>query len=110
MEQVLALEVEPLAGREPLREGERRRAARVGPAELGQLVSEGWIVERLAPAGLEGVERRDQRLRDEAPAVLAEGQLHDVPLPAPAKPALPLLRGSVEPTPRAASTYARTRS
>ena len=87
VEQVLALEVEPLAGREPLREGERRGAAGVGPAELGQLVSEGRIVECLAPAGFEGVERRDQRLGDEAATVLAVSQLH-----------------------RAASTYARTRS
>ena len=109
VEQVLALEVEPLARREALRERERRRPARVRPSEPVELLVEGRVLLRLAPAGLELVERRNQRLRDESAAVLAIRQLHRVPLPAPAKPALPLSRGSVEPTPRTSSTYARTR-
>src|SRR5205823_3884745 len=93
--------VEALARREALRERERRRPARVRPSEPVELLVEGRVLLRLAPAGLELVERRNQRLRDESAAVLAIRQLHRVPLPAPAKPALPLSRGSVEPTPRA---------
>src|SRR5205085_7429694 len=100
VKQVLALQVEPLARGEALGERERRRPAGVRAAELVQLGAEGFVRPGLVPARLELVERRDQRLGDEAAAVLAVGQLQSGPLPAPAEPALPLLRGSVEPTPR----------
>src|SRR5207247_11406865 len=87
VEQVLALEVEPLAGREALREGERCRPAAERVAELDQLGPKGRIGPGLVPSGLELVERRDQRLGHEPSSVLPVGQLH-----------------------RAASTYARTRA
>src|SRR2546430_11697491 len=74
--------------------------SRSRPADLAQLGAEAFARPGLVPARLELVERRDQRLGNEAPAVLAIGQLHSGPLPAPAEPALPLLRASAEPTPR----------
>jgi hypothetical protein len=74
VQQVLALQVEPLARREALGERERRRAAGIAAAELVQLLGERRVVTGRTPTGRELVERRDQRLRDEAPAVLAVGQ------------------------------------
>ena len=71
VEQVLALEVEALAGREAVGERERRRAARVRREQVVQLRVEGVVGERGAPAGLELVERGDQRLGHVAPAVVA---------------------------------------
>ena len=64
--------------------------SRPSAVELG---CEGRVGRCLVPAGLQLVERRDERLRDEAPAVLAE-------------PAVACRLGHV----RAASTNARTRS
>ncbi len=72
VEEILPLEVDPLAGREALRERERRRAAGVRREERVELGAEALVLLRGAPAGVELVERRDQRLRDVAPAVLAE--------------------------------------
>ena len=72
VEEVLALEVDPLAGREALGERERRRPARVRRQQVVELGAEGVVGERLAPAALELVERRDQRLGDVAAAVVAE--------------------------------------
>ena len=74
VEEVLALQVEPLAGRESLGERERRRAARIGGQQPVQLAGERVVRLGLAPAGLELVERRDERLGDETPAVLPVGQ------------------------------------
>jgi hypothetical protein len=71
VEQVLALEVEPLAGREALRERQRSRAAAVLAPEPVELGCERVVGLRLAPACLELVERRDQRLGHVTPAVLA---------------------------------------
>ena len=62
VEEVLALQVEPLAGREALGERERRRPAGVLAAELVELAAERRVGLRLAPAGLELVECREQRL------------------------------------------------
>ena len=74
VEQVLALEVEPLARGEALGQRQRRRPPRIAAAELVQLVLERRVLAGRAPAGLELVERRDQGLGHEAPAVLAVGQ------------------------------------
>src|SRR5207247_2649027 len=87
MEQVLALQVEALVGREPLGERDRRGTAPVRAAELVELRPEPGVWPRLPPARLELVQCGDQRLRHEAASVLAVGQLH-----------------------RAAFTYARTRA
>src|SRR5207249_5878813 len=87
VEEVLALQVDPLARREPLGQCERGGSAAVVTPEAVELVAERVVVLGLAPAGLELVQRGDQRLGDEASTVLAVGQLH-----------------------RAASTYARTRA
>ncbi len=87
VEEVFALEVDPLAGGEALRERERRRTARVRREEGVEFGAEALVLARGAPAGVELVERRDQRLGDIAPAVFAE-VTHA----------------------RAASTYARTRA
>ena len=86
VEEILALQVEALVRREPLRARERRRPACVRPRELLELRREGRVRLRGAPAALELVERGDERLRDVATAVDPVGQL------------------------RAASTYARTAS
>ena len=72
VEEVLPLEVDPLAGREALRERERRRPAGVRREQRVELRAEAVVLLRGAPAGVELVERGDQRLRDVAPAVLAE--------------------------------------
>ena len=89
VQQVLALEIHALPGQEALRERERRRPSSVLPAEGVELVREGRIVRRLAPRGFELVQRGDERLGDEPPAVLAEPAFAHC---------------------RAASTNARTRS
>jgi len=72
VEEILPLEVDPLAGREALREGERRRAAGVRREERVELRVEALVLLRGAPTGVELVERRDQRLGDVAAAVFAE--------------------------------------
>ena len=70
--QVFALEDDSAAGRgEALGLVERRRAADVALAEPFELLAKRGVGERLVPAVLELVERRDQRLGDVAPAVLA---------------------------------------
>ena len=61
-----------MPGREALGERERRRPAGVRRQQVVELGAEGVVGERLAPAALELVERRDQRLGDVAAAVLAE--------------------------------------
>ena len=67
--QVLALEVQPLAGREPLGEGDGGWAPDVRASELVELRAERRVVLRLLPGGGQLVERRDQGLRDVPPAV-----------------------------------------
>jgi hypothetical protein len=71
VQEILALEPEPLAGREALRKRQRSRPPAVRAAELVQLRVEERVVERRAPARRELVERRDQRLGDVAAPVLA---------------------------------------
>jgi hypothetical protein len=70
--QILALEIDLLPRREALAQRERRRAPDVRRRELVQLGEERRILARLAPRAVELVERRDERLRDVAPAVAAE--------------------------------------
>ena len=72
VEEILPLEVDPLPGGETLGEGERRRAARVRRQQAVELGAERVVGESLAPAALQLVERRDQRLGDVAAAVVAE--------------------------------------
>ena len=69
VQQILALEVEPLARREALGERQRRRAAAERGQEVMELGVERRVVARFAPACLELVQRRDQRLGHVAPAV-----------------------------------------
>src|SRR5205807_10558307 len=71
VEQVLPLEVQ-LVRREPLGARERRRPAHEGASERVELVVEGGIALRVAPARLELVERWDERLRNVPAAVRAE--------------------------------------
>jgi hypothetical protein len=71
VEQVLALQVEPLVGSEALRAGEGRRPAGVAAAELVELRAEALVRERGLPHGRELVERRHERLGDVATAVAA---------------------------------------
>src|SRR6185503_4733444 len=89
--QVLALEVDPPAGCEPLNQRDRRRATDVRPAELVQLRAIGGVVLGLLPSGGQLLECGDQRLGDVPAPVLAKGLLQ-------------------RRQPRAASTYARTRA
>src|SRR5205823_8743892 len=72
VQQVLAFQVEALVRGEALGARERRRAAGERAPERVELLAEGGIALRVAPAGLELVERRDQRLRDVAAAIAAE--------------------------------------
>ncbi len=76
VEEILALQVEPLRGGEPLGAGERRRPARVGAGEVVELGVERLVGERRGPCARELVERRDQRLGDVAAAVGAVGGAH----------------------------------
>ena len=73
VQQVLALQVDALVGREALGARERRRAARVVRQQLVQLArgTPSSLAQR-RPAARQLVERRDQRLGDVAPAVGAE--------------------------------------
>ena len=72
VQEVLALQVDPLAGREALGERQRRRAGRrTSRPQLVELGAERGVLRRCAPARLELVERRDQRLGDVAAAVRA---------------------------------------
>src|SRR5262249_45129943 len=78
MHEVLALEIETLAGGEALRERERRRPARVGALEVTERPTEGRVVTRLVPGRRQFIERRDQRLGDVTSAVLAvEADAHE---------------------------------
>src|SRR5581483_471334 len=72
VQEILALQIDALAGREPLRERERRRPARVRRQQVVQLAVECVVGLRRLPAGRELVERRDERLGHVAPAVVAE--------------------------------------
>src|SRR5438128_5714059 len=72
VQQVLALQVDALAGCEALAQRERRRPAGVRGEQPVQLGVERVVCEGLTPAALELVERRDQRLGDVAAAVRAE--------------------------------------
>jgi hypothetical protein len=74
VQQVLALQVEALARCEALGKRQRRRPPAVGAAQLVQLGLEGGVLARRLPPGLELVECRDQRLGNEAAAVIAVGQ------------------------------------
>src|SRR5439155_26196862 len=71
VEEVLALEVDALPGREALGERERSRPSRVGREQVMELGAEGVVGECVAPAALQLVEHRDQRLGDVAAAVVA---------------------------------------
>ena len=79
VEEVLALEVEPLLRGEPLGAGQRSRAAGVVASELVQLGGVALVGERLLPGRRQLVERGDQRLRDVAAAVGAVGTSHAPP-------------------------------
>ncbi len=72
VQEVFALQIEARARQEALGERQRRRPPRVLPSERVELRCEGRVGRCLVPAGLQLVERRDERLRDESPAVLAE--------------------------------------
>ena len=72
VEEILALQVQPLVRLEPLGARERRRAARERAPERVELLVEGGVVLCVAPARLELVERGDQRFRHVAAAVGAE--------------------------------------
>src|SRR5262249_21987825 len=76
VQQILALQPEAPAGGEALAERQRRRAAAVRPAELVELRSEEGIFLRRQPPGLELLECRDERLGNEAAAVLAVPAVH----------------------------------
>ena len=72
--EVLALEVEPPAGREARRRRDRGGAARVGAAEVLDLLAVGGVgLSAARPGRVELVERRDQRLRDVPAALGAVG-------------------------------------
>ena len=73
VEEVLALQVDAPVGVEARGARERCRAPRVVRAELVELCPEGIVGSGADPAGRELVEGRDQRLRDVAAAVDAEG-------------------------------------
>src|SRR5262249_36694451 len=98
MEQILALQVEPLARGEPLDERQGGGAAAVIPAELFQLGVELRISGGLRPAALKFFECWDQRFGHVASAV---GPVQAFP-----RRLRSIFRGSH----RAASTKARTRS
>src|SRR4029450_9294936 len=67
--QVLPLEDDAATGRrEPLCLVERCGTTDVVRPQMLELLPEGGVAQRLVPAALELVERRDKRLRDVAPA------------------------------------------
>ena len=76
VQKVFTLEVEALPGSEALGRRERRRPAGVAAPELVQLCLVRRIGPGRMPAGIELVQRWDQRFRDEPATVLAVGQLH----------------------------------
>ena len=67
--EILALQVEPLVRREPLRERQGGRPPRVRAAEVVDLRCVRRVVERGRPGGGQLVERRDQRLGHVATSV-----------------------------------------
>jgi hypothetical protein len=69
VQEILPLQVEAFAGREPLGAGQRCRTARERAAEFGELRMERLVCLGVAPARLEFVERRNQRFRDVTAAV-----------------------------------------
>src|SRR5260221_3219388 len=73
VQRVRGLGVEPLAGREAPRERQGGGGAAVLAPEPVELGGEAGVFLGRAPAGVELVERRDQRLGDVAPAVVAIG-------------------------------------
>src|SRR5262249_29651155 len=76
VQQVLALQVEALVRSEALGAGEWCRPARIARQQAVQLAVELVALPRGAPAGLELVERRDQRLGHVPPAVRPERATH----------------------------------
>ncbi len=72
VQEVLALQVDAFVGREPLRARQRRGAAGVRGEQLVQLRAERRVVAQRLPRARQLVERRNQRLRDVAAAVVAE--------------------------------------
>jgi len=79
VKEVFAFQVQPLAGREAVRARERRGASGERAPELVELLLEGRVRLRVAPAAFELVERRNQGLGDVAPAVgpeQARGRTH----------------------------------
>ena len=93
VEQVFALEQDSLAGRrKPGRLVERGRAPGEAGEQLVELGVKRGVLASLLPAARELVQRRDERLRDVAPAVV------------------PVEAGGRRSAHRAAATYARTRS
>ena len=87
VEEILALQVDALVGREARRAGQRRRPAGVVGEQLVELGAESRVGSQRLPRARQLVECGDQRLRDVAAAVGAEGCGH-----------------------RAAATHARTAS
>ena len=71
--EILALEIEPLAGCKARRERDRRRPPRVGAAEVLHLGEVGRVGEGVGPGCRQLVECRDQSLGDVAAAVRAVG-------------------------------------
>ena len=69
VEKVLALQIQTLSGGESLRPGQCCRPAGERSAELVQLYAERRVGLGVVPAGLELVERGNERLRDVTPAV-----------------------------------------
>jgi hypothetical protein len=78
VEEVLALQVEALGGREAGCARQRGRPAGVVASELVELLAEAAVGERRLPGGGQLVQRRDQRLRHVAPAVGAVGDHADL--------------------------------
>src|SRR5205807_1557894 len=69
VEEILALEIEPLARREPLGAGERCRSPSERSTELVELRAKRVVRPCVDPTGLELVQGRDQRLGYVTPAV-----------------------------------------
>src|SRR2546430_13935847 len=66
VQEILALQIQPLLRREPLRTCERRRPPRERPAEMFELCAERVVRLGGAPTCVELVEGRDERLGDVA--------------------------------------------
>jgi hypothetical protein len=74
VEEILALEVQPLLRSEPVGAGQRRRAPRVVARKLVELGGVALVRECVLPGGRQLVERGDQGLGHVAAAVGAVGR------------------------------------